>query len=118
MNSLAYPADAPGLQTGKDYLLVVTDETTGKDSNADPNKGLGFQLINSDMRRVLAEQYTAITKIESLDQTAQKLVLAMVYSQAKVNGWGILGEAQKLLAEVAQSLNRMHLLCSCIWELY
>jgi hypothetical protein len=72
---VAYPADAPMLETGKDYLLVVTDNTTGHSSTEDKEKGLGFQVVSNSERVEIEARHQAILNLVELDVTAQKLVL-------------------------------------------
>jgi hypothetical protein len=103
-DSVAYPKTAPKLQTNKDYLLIVTDNTTGEVSTTDPNKGLGFQTISIDQRAELeTQQQQILSNLAVLDSTAQKLALGIYYSQNLFGGRGIWGEAQALLTEVIQS---------------
>ena len=46
--SKKYPADTPGLEANKDYLLIIKGNDTQKTSSVDPNKGLGFQLVGEE----------------------------------------------------------------------
>lgn len=100
-NVLAYPAEAPELQSGEEYLLVVTDDDTGHKSSGDSNKGLGFQVIDPNTFIELGKQEQLISNIEALDTAAKKLALALVYQQTKVNGRGLWGEASLLLGQVS-----------------
>ena len=99
-NLLQYPANAPKLLAGKDYLLIVTDKDTGKDSNVDPNKGLGFQVASDAQIVEIERQQNAILSLPDLSLVAQKFALAIYYAQLDVNGRGVWGEASKLLGEV------------------
>ena len=95
-----YPVDAPRLETGRDYLLIITDNDTSKASTSDPNKGLGFQLAGEIQRSDIEKETQSILNLPDLDPLAQKLVLAMYYDQLNINGRGLWGEANRLFAEV------------------
>jgi hypothetical protein len=101
-NTLMYPSEAPELVAGKDYLLVVTDNTAGVDSTADPNKGLGFQVVSADQRAEIEKQQQAILSLVGLDTGAQKLALALYDNNINIGGRGLWGEACTMLEEVAQ----------------
>jgi len=101
-NSLQYPVNAPKLLAGKDYLLVVTDKDTGKDSNADPNKGLGFQIISDAQFVEIERQKNVILSLPNLSLVAQKLALAIYYAKLDVNGRGLWGEAGELFGKVVE----------------
>jgi len=100
-DTLAYPANAPELVAGKDYLLVITDNTSGRDSTEDPNKGLGFQVVDASQRVDLENRQQALSNLSDLDPAAQKLALALLYDQVQISGRGLWGEASALLHEVA-----------------
>lgn len=102
-NAMKYPTNAPSLEAGKDYLLVVKDNDTGKISGSDPNKGLGFQVVSEAQLDEIVKQKESISHISDLDPVAQKLVLAMYYDQLNVNGRGLWGEAGKLFKEVTNA---------------
>jgi hypothetical protein len=99
---LVYPADAPALLSGKDYLLVVTDNFSSQSSTMDLNKGLGFQIASSSQAAEIEKQKAKLNS-SGLDGTVQKLALALYYNQLQINGRGLWGESSQLLAEVVQS---------------
>ncbi len=98
--TIEYPANAPDLKPGKDYLLVITDDDTGQVSSADPNKGLGFQLVSKTQAATIKKQADSILSLSTLDPIAQKLVLALYDEQLDINGRGLWGEASKLYEEI------------------
>lgn len=103
-NELVYPNDAPELQAGVDYQLVVRDITTGKTSSDESEKGLGFQVISSQERQKIESMKQQISSLNGLDVLGQKLALAVFYLNLKMSGGrGLWGEARILLDEVAQA---------------
>jgi tetratricopeptide (TPR) repeat protein len=101
-DSLEYPRDAQALQSATDYLLVVTDNDTGKSSRSDPNKGLGFQVVAAEQRAEIEAQQGAISNLAELDSAAQKMALALYLNQIDINGRGLWGEATALFEEVSK----------------
>lgn len=103
-DTLRYPADAPSLRPGTDYLLIVQDNTTGRVSTEDPAKGLGFQLLDEADRRTVAQRRAEILGLASLDEPARQMALAMYYLGLEWEGERRLwGEAWWLLKAVAQT---------------
>jgi hypothetical protein len=102
-NTLMYPIGSPKLVARKDYLLVVTDNSTNLDSNADPNKSLGFQVVSADQRADFEQQKEDILSLTTLAPEARKLALALIYQQMQINGRGLWGESHSLLEEVVQA---------------
>jgi hypothetical protein len=101
-DQIRYPADAEPLVSGKDYLLVVTDNATGVSSRLDPEKGLGFSIVEQLMRDRIAAQEHIIQSASELDDTAKQLALAIYYtSLANTGQRGLWGEAWLLLEQVA-----------------
>jgi len=96
---LHYPADAPTLQPGIDYLLSVTDENTSRRSSEDPAKGLGFQLLSEAQRSKVEAQRDAILAL-SVDEPARQFVLAVYYA-----GQGLRGEALMLLDTLTATID-------------
>jgi len=101
-SEFTYPATAPELQPGKDYLLVVQDNDTGESSNADPNKGLGFQVVNLQQRTELENEQKTIQGVDGLDTSAQEMALALYFYQIQINGRGLWGNAEDLFTEALQ----------------
>jgi hypothetical protein len=100
---LAYPTDAPTLQPGIDYLLVVRD-AKGKTSVDDPAKGLGFRVLSATSRPDVEQQSAAILALEGLDETARQLALAVSYATwPGEDGRGLYVEAWQVLEQVAQT---------------
>jgi hypothetical protein len=102
-DQLRYPNDADPLRDGIDYLLVVTDNSTGRTSTEDPNPGLGFQVVSASQREEIGKRQREITQIAGLDPSAQKLAIALYDTQLRIGGRGLWGEGTDLLKEVAQS---------------
>ncbi len=74
---IVYPADAPALQPGASYKLVVT--TSGRSSDEETEPGLGFTMLKADeAQAVLA----ALERIRSLGlaEPAQNLLIANLYA--------------------------------------
>jgi hypothetical protein len=99
---ITYPANAPALSAGKDYLLVVTDHTTGRSSAEEKEKGLGFQIVNERERSEIETQQQALLNLSGLDEPAQKLALAMYYTNLRIGGRGLWNDALVLLEETAR----------------
>lgn len=99
-NSISYPLLAPNLEPGVDYLLIVTDTDTGKNSRMDPDKGLGFQIVSQTQMAEIENHKKAILGLADINPDARKLVLALYYEQWDVNHRGLWGEASRLLEEV------------------
>lgn len=102
-NFVAYPVSAPPLLPATDYLLVITDETSGRKSDSDPNKSLGFQVLRKEHRDFLEAQRTMISELPGLDEAARQLAMGVLYDQFVADGRGLWGEAQELLEQVAQA---------------
>jgi len=103
-DTLRYPADAPSLRPGSDYLLVVRDNTTGRVSTEDPARGLGFQLLDEADRRTVEQRRTEILGLASLDEPARQMALAVYYLGLEWEGKRRLwGKAWWLLEAVAQT---------------
>lgn len=84
---LRYPASAPSLEPGVNYLLEIIDEDSGISSGQDPMRGLGFQLLTAEETAVVQQKQTEIMAL-SLDDAAKQFVLAVYYA-----GQGLYGEA-------------------------
>jgi hypothetical protein len=99
-NQLRYPKGAPALQTGVDYLLQVRDEASGRISTEDPAKGLGFRLIEPELRAAIQAQQVAIERLPGLDASERKLALAFYYaSVGSTSERRLIGEAILLVEE-------------------
>jgi hypothetical protein len=102
-SQLHYPNDAPLLIPGKDYLLTVKDNTTGRTSLEDPAKGLGFQILDQQTRQAIATQRDALMQRQELADSSRQLALAVYYmSLGPSNGRALWGEAWLLLENVVQ----------------
>jgi hypothetical protein len=100
---ITYPADAPMLEAGKDYLLVITDPATGRSSSEDSEKGLGFQVVSDTQRSEIEVRRQSILQLSGLDEPSKKLALAIYYANLRIGGRGLLSDARILLEEVAQA---------------
>jgi hypothetical protein len=101
--ALQYPEDAPALQTGTDYLLIVRD-AGAKTSEDDPAKGLGFRVLSAAARPAVEQRRDAILALEELDDNSRQLALAVYYATwIGEGGRGLWGEAWQILEQVAQT---------------
>lgn len=98
-SEMQYPADAPPLEPGVDYLLVVMDEDSGRSSTEDPCKGLGFRVLSDEERAAVEGQAAEIEALE-LDEPTRRFVLAAYYA-----GQELRGEALVLLEELSGTLD-------------
>lgn len=92
---IRYPEAAPLLQPGRDYLVVVVDETTEHSSEDDPARGTGFHLLTPEEQEEIANRREQIEAL-SLDEAARRYALALYYDQQ-----GLRGEAVALLESLA-----------------
>lgn len=110
-HEIEYPAGAPPLQPGEDYLLVVRDNDTRIESGKDPTPGIGFQVIAADDRATIETHRDEILALSSLDGPARNFALAVYYATWQApedeggEGRGLWGEAWLLLESVAQTHN-------------
>lgn len=104
-NELVYPAVAPPLQPGVDYLLRVQAEDSGVSSEADPARGLGFQVMTSAQQAALEAHCGAVAALPGLDAAARDYALALCYAtwEPEGGGRGSWGAAWLLLETVAQT---------------
>ncbi len=104
-NELVYPAAAPPLQPGVDYLLRVQDEDSGISSTEDPTPGIGFQVISSPQQAALDAHCGAVAALSDLDAAARDYALALCYAiwEPEGGGRGPWGAAWLLLETVAQT---------------
>lgn len=104
-NELRYPADAPALEPGVDYMLVVQDNDTGVQSGADPAPNLSFRVAASEQRAALAEQCDAGATLDTLDPAARDYARALCYATSDVMDGGRhpWGAALLLLESVAET---------------
>lgn len=105
--TLIYPADAPPLTPGVDYLLRVQDEDSGISSAEDPVPGIGFQLITPTQQEALDAYCSPVTALSGLNATARDYALALCYAtwEPEGSGRGAWGPAWLLLENVAQTHN-------------
>lgn len=94
-----YPDDAPALESGVDYLLMVTDEDTGHHSDEDRAKGLGFQILDPEEKAVVEVRRDEILSLP-VEQPARSFVLAVYYA-----GQRLRGDAVMLLDEVSADVD-------------
>jgi hypothetical protein len=104
-NELRYPTDAPALEPGVDYMLVVQDNDTGVQSGADPAPNLSFRVAASEQRTTLAEQCDAGATLDTLDPAARDYARALCYATSNVMDGGRYpwGAALLLLESVAET---------------
>jgi hypothetical protein len=93
-SEMRYPDDAPSLQPGEDYLLMVRDEDTDRHSGEDPAKGLGFRVMSPENRETVEARSAEIRDL-NLDDTRQTFALAVYYA-----GQGLRGEALASLDKI------------------
>lgn len=87
---LAYPADAPALEPGKTYRLVV--EAGGRSSSEEQGPGLGFSLLpEAEAQQVRADETRA--RGLGLSEQGTRLLVANLYA------------AHQLYAEALQALD-------------
>ena len=102
-NMLRYPADAPILQPGIDYLLVVRDNATGRASTEEGVPGIGFRVIDAATLETVGQRRAEIQALP-LDTSARDLALALYYAGLETgDGHGLWGEAWLLLESVVQT---------------
>jgi hypothetical protein len=99
---LIYPPDAEKLIAGKDYLLVITDNDTGKSSTEDPEKGLGFQVASDEDREKIIRQWEIINNLPELDEDGKDFALAMYDVNVRTGGRGLWGDSYILLEKLAK----------------
>jgi len=112
-NEIRYPEDAPALQSGQDYLLVVVDNETGKTSGGDPTRGIGFQVVAPAHREAIEPHREAVLALSSLDEPTCDFALAAYYATWRPSteeagadtGCSLWGEAWLLLETVAETHN-------------
>ena len=104
-NAMTYPADAPTLEPGVDYLLIVQDNDTGAESSEDPAKGIGFRVASSTQQEALAEHCDAVSALSDLDAAARDYARALCYAtwEPEGGGRGPWGAAWLLLESVAET---------------
>jgi hypothetical protein len=102
---MEYPVDAPPLQPGVDYLLVVEDNDTGVGSGADPTPGTGFQVVAAVDRAAIETHRDEILVLSSLDGPARDFALAVYYAtwRPSEGGRSLWGETWLLLESVVQT---------------
>ena len=111
-NEMRYPKNAPSLQPGNDYLLVVIDNDTGKTSSDDPTRGIGFRVVAPEHREAIETRRDDILALSSLDGSTRDFALAAYYATWKPpteegekanSGRGLWGEAWLLLESAVQT---------------
>ena len=88
-SEIAYPANAPALQPGVTYRLVVS--AGDRSSNAEPGAGLGFTLLSADQTKTV-EAGEAKIRAMGLAETPTALLIANLYATN-----GLLSEAIEML---------------------
>lgn len=107
-NQLLYPADAPPLQPGIDYRLLVRDNTSGQNSDQDPAKGIGFRLANSTELTSIAAGREQIMALTELTDPERDFALALYYAgleDISDSGFYPLGEAWQIMDTLTQTQN-------------
>jgi len=106
-SEMQYPEDAPPLQPGVDYLLVVRDNDTGVESGEDPARGIGFRVVAREDRAAIETRRNEILALSSLDKPSRGFVLATDYATWRTSegqdGRRLWGDAWLLLESVAQT---------------
>jgi len=92
VSELPYPENAPALQPGVNYRLVVT--TGDWSSNEEPGAGLGFSVIGAEEAKAVREAEAKIRAL-GLAEIATALLISNVYA---TNG---------LVAEAIEGLERL-----------
>jgi hypothetical protein len=87
-NEIVYPADAPTLKPGVDYLLVVQDNDSGIESSEDPAKGIGFRMASSAQQKALTAHCEDVIALPDLDDAARDYALALCYATWEPDGGG------------------------------
>jgi len=102
---LQYPADAPALETGKVYSVVVIDEVSQISSAAEGINDIGFQLLSPQEQATLTPYSQQIHDLSKLNETARNFALASYYAHVwrYRPGRGLFSEALRLSTQVAQS---------------
>jgi hypothetical protein len=105
---LRYPNDAPDLEAGITYQLVVQDTDTLTSSLQDSIKGTGFRLADEEAREAIEEQWERITALDELDEAEQQLAFAVYLISRSPDdppAFGYWGEAWMLLEDIIQVHN-------------
>jgi hypothetical protein len=104
-NTMTYPADAPTLEPGVDYGLVVQDNATGVQSDADPARGIGFRMASPAQEDALVAHCGEIPTLSDLDVPSLDYALALCYATwaPEGGGHGPWGAAWLRLEAVAQT---------------
>lgn len=98
-SEMRYPDDAPALDPGVDYLLMVTDEDTGHHSGEDTAKGLGFRILDPENKGMVEVRRDEILALP-VEEPARRFALAVYYT-----GQRLRGDAKMLLDEVSADLD-------------
>jgi hypothetical protein len=104
-HEIAYSADAPTLEPGVDYLLIVRDNDTGVESTEDPAKGIGFRVASPTQREALAAHCAAAAALRDLDAAARDYARALCYAtwEPESGGRRPWGAAWLLLESVVET---------------
>jgi hypothetical protein len=100
---LVYPTDAEKLIAGKDYLLIITDNDSGKSSSEDIEKGLGFQVAGGEDRERIVRQREIINNLPELDEDGRNFALAMYDANVRIGGRGPWEDSYLLLEKLSRS---------------
>lgn len=104
-NYFQYPLSGPDLIAADDYLLIVTDNDTGRASNEEPAKGLGFEVLDQDVLSLIEQRQSEIMNLEDLSEPARKLTLAIYYANLDISpNRRLLGESWVLLNDIKEFL--------------
>jgi tetratricopeptide (TPR) repeat protein len=102
---LRYPNDAPALEVGNSYHLVVQDNTTSRSSLEDATRGTGFRLAAEAEREFIEQQRERLAGLDALDEAEQQLALAVYLISRTPDdppAFGYWGEAWLRLEAAAQ----------------
>jgi hypothetical protein len=95
----------------------VIDNDTGKTSDDDPTRGIGFQVVAPEHREAIEAHRDEVLALLSLDDSTRAFALAVYYATWKIpeeatnSGRSLWGEAWLLLESVVQTQDTpaMHL---------
>jgi len=93
---LVYPSDAPPLEPGVDYLLIIKTDN-GKSSQSEGLAGLGFSLLAQEDAQHARDAAAQLAELNLPDE-ARAFALAQVYA-----GYGLIAEAIETLEALLET---------------
>jgi len=95
---IAYPDEAPPLEAGVDYKLIVeTGGPNGRSSSDEPGLGLGFSMISSKERKTVLEEERQVENL-GLPAGPTQFLIAHLYATHDLNA-----EAIRRLENISQT---------------